>query len=172
LQQQHKPGVLFWLALGAAAAMVVGGFGPWATVLGFSAAGTEGDGWIVIVIGVVVAAGLAALNRSRVIGSGAAISLLLAGGLVAGIAVYDITNIERVAEGTFLEDAISPGWGLYMVLAAGIVLLGTAVAVLAGKPMFESLPGRLFGPQAAGPPQPPPAPGASPPSGPEHPRAG
>jgi hypothetical protein len=172
MQQQYKPGVLFWLALGGAVAMVIGGFGPWATVLGFSANGTEGDGWIVIVVGIVVAARLAAVNRRRFIGTGTAISLLLAGGLVAGIAVYDINNIERLAEGTFLEDAISPGWGLYMVLTAGVVVLGAAIAVLAGKAMFEPVLGYRFGPQAAGRPQPPPESGAPPSSSPEHPRGG
>ena len=43
--ERHR-GLAYWL-LGSAAAMIVGSFGPWASVLGMSVSGTDGsnDGW-------------------------------------------------------------------------------------------------------------------------------
>ena len=43
MQPHHNPSLLFWVAA-AAAAMVVGGLGPWATTLGSWANGIAGDG--------------------------------------------------------------------------------------------------------------------------------
>jgi hypothetical protein len=155
MQQQYKPCVLFWAAAAAAVAMVVGGFGPWATSLDYSANGTEGDGWIVIVVGGLVAASMVSIHMRSFIGKGTAASLLLAGGVVVVTTVYDINGIANLPGGGFLESVVNPGWGIYTSLAAGIALSVLALAVLAGEVMFEPVPGYAFGPQAAGPPQPP-----------------
>ena len=54
-----RPTWLFWGGIGAAAALVIGGFGPWVTVLGESANGTEvEDGWLTIGCGCLVAASI------------------------------------------------------------------------------------------------------------------
>jgi hypothetical protein len=144
---QYKPSVLFWSAALAAAAMVVGGFGPWATALGFSATGTERDGWIVILVGLLVAALMVSVHRRSFVGKATAASLLFAGSVVAVITVYDINQTVNVADGGFLHDVVIPGWGLYMALAAGISLSVLALAVLAGEVMFEPVPGQAHVPR-------------------------
>jgi hypothetical protein len=50
----------YWIALGAAAAIVIGSLGPWATALGgiVSANGTDGDGVITLILALIALAGL------------------------------------------------------------------------------------------------------------------
>ena len=148
MQHRHKPSVLFWAAVAAAVAMVIGGLGPWTTTLHFSTNGTEGDGWVMIAAGAFVAAHLAWIHMRSVSGKGSAAGLLLAGGIVAATAAYDIHDISAIANDSdtaFLQDVLSPGWGLYMSLAAGVALSILALAVLAGEVMFDPVPDDPFG---------------------------
>jgi hypothetical protein len=137
MQQQYKPSVLFWVAAVAAAAMVVGGLGTWATTLGFSASGTESDGWIVIVAGGLVAVGMVSTHRRSFAGRGTVVSLLLAGGAVAVTSVHDINHIANGYGGAFSQGVLNPGWGIYMSLAAGFALSILALAVLAGETLLD-----------------------------------
>src|SRR5215208_6190574 len=72
----------WWAAVVAAAAMIIGGFGPWATALGFvSVNGTHGDGWLVIAAGGAAHAGLWRYAKKR--GDGALKFSAAAGGVGA-----------------------------------------------------------------------------------------
>ena len=63
-----KPKV-FWAAGAVAVLMIIGGFGPWATVLGaLSVSGTNGDGWFLIVGGLAAGALLLSHASSRALG--------------------------------------------------------------------------------------------------------
>ncbi len=146
--------MLFWVAALAAVAMVVGGLGPWATTLGFSANGTEGDGWVVIAAGGVVAVGMVSTHRRSFAGKGTVVSLLLVGGTVAAMSVYDINHIASGYDGAYSQGVLNPGWGLYMSLVAGVALSIVALAVLAGEVMLEPVAGYGFVPRPAGPAQP------------------
>ena len=140
MHHRHKPSVLFWAAVAAAAAMVVGGLGPWTTTLHFSANGTDSDGWVMIASGAFVGAHLAWTHARSVSGKGTAAGLLLAGGIVAVTAIYDLSDISAIAnrsEPAFLQDVLSPGWGIYVSLAAGVALSILALAILAGEVMFD-----------------------------------
>jgi hypothetical protein len=148
MHHRHKPSVLFWAAVAAAAAMVVGGFGPWTTTLHFSTNGTESDGWVMISTGAFVGAQLAWTHARSFSGKGTAAGLLLAGGIVAVTAVYDLSDISAVANGSepaFLQDVLSPGWGIYLSLAAGVALSILALAILAGEVMFDPVPDEPIG---------------------------
>ena len=143
----------FWWALASAALMAIGGFGPWVTVLGFSASGTEGDGWIVIAAAG-VAAGLVFWhdNVPSVWRLGAA---ALAGAVGFAVAAYDWTQIESVAAdaneefGEFFEVAVSPGWGLIISVLASASLV-TALLV-----HYVKFDGGRFGRSTPAPASPP-----------------
>jgi hypothetical protein len=107
--------------------MVVGGFGPWVTVLGFSVSGTEGDGWFVIVAGA-VAAGLL-FWHDAVPALWRLVLAAIAGVVGFGVAVYDWSQVESIAseseeqlEGLF-QLAVSPGWGLILAAIASASLV-------------------------------------------------
>src|SRR5262249_2198269 len=120
--------------LASAILMVVGGFGPWATVLGFSVSGTHGDGWLVIVGGAAAAALLAwkggALRWPALVGAVVALVALI----VAGSDPSDISSVASQTD-DFLSGAVSPGWGLYVsVLASASLLLASLVAAIRARP--------------------------------------
>jgi hypothetical protein len=148
VQQQCKPSVLFWVAASAAVAMVVGGLGPWATTLGFSASGTEGDGWIAIVAGGLVAVGMVSARKRSFAGNGTVVSLLLAGTSEPAARGHQRRchvrlrhhHIASGYDGAYSQGVLNPGWGIYMSLAAGFALVIVALAVLAGEVMLEPEP--------------------------------
>ena len=152
MDAHRKPSVLFWAAVAAAVAMVIGGLGPWTTTLHFSTSGTESDGWVMIATGAFVGAHLAWAHARGFSGKGTAAGLLLGGGIVAATAVYDLSDISAAANGShagFLQDVLSPGWGIYVSLAAGVALAILALAVLAGEVMFDPVPDEPVGAQPA-----------------------
>jgi hypothetical protein len=131
----------------AAGAVILGSVLPWATVTTvfgtISLAGTEGDGIITLIGGVV--AGLAVLIRRFRLAC-------LAFGLTAAIAVYDITNVNRSIgdiDSEFVRTSV--GYGLWIIVAAAIV--GTLIAL--ARPETSSAVAK---PTIAGRPLPPPPP--------------
>jgi hypothetical protein len=125
-----------WVALGGAGALFLGALLPWAMVGAFTKNGTEGDGVLTLVGGVVIAA-LALASRSRSdtaqvkrLGVAIVIIALLAG----AVGIYDLVDIARGADaGAFHLDA-SPGIGLYLtVLGAGVALVGGVMLLRDGS---------------------------------------
>jgi hypothetical protein len=111
--------------------MVVGGFGPWVTVLGISVSGTEGDGWIVI-LAAAAAAGLVFWHDRKpsqwILGATA-----LAGVVGFGVSAYDWARLESVAsdsqeqlEGLF-DLSVSTGWGLVLCTIASASLVAAVL---------------------------------------------
>jgi len=105
------------LAIGAyvaAGLILIGSLGPWGTVLGLSVAGTEGDGVITLIFGVA-----AAIMVYLTVSAGASkpkfraqwVTVAL-GALTTVIAIFDIFDISS-------NEAVSPGWGIWLVLLAG-----------------------------------------------------
>jgi hypothetical protein len=121
-------------AIASGILMVVGGFGPWATVLVFSVSGSRGDGWLVIVGGAVAAAlfawrGVAARWPALVSAVLALVALI-----VAGSDLSDISSLAAKTDG-LLSGAVSPGWGLYVsLLASASLLLASLVAATRWRP--------------------------------------
>lgn len=89
------------LRIGAGVGIVIGAFLPWVQVLGIGVAGTNGDGQITLVLGVIVVA-LSLLARRW-----AAITVSVLGALSAVIAFADMTNAAAS--------------GIYLTLAGGLV---------------------------------------------------
>jgi hypothetical protein len=118
----------WWVAAIASVAMIIGGFGPWATALGFvSVNGTQGDGWLVIAAGVAGLLLLWAEARSRQ-GGGLLLAAGLAGAGGAAVAIYYLAQIESAQGELFGEDVdlIDPAWGLYASILGGATLVVAA----------------------------------------------
>lgn len=123
------------------AASVIGSLGPWGTVLGFSVAGTDGDGIYTLGFGVIAAV---ALWRAWATGaSGMLTGCAALAGIVLAIGIYHYQRIVRgpdaddLATGNELSDAftaglastVSVGWGLYvLILGAAATLAASLVA--------------------------------------------
>jgi hypothetical protein len=116
-------------AAGAAGLMIIGAIGPWAKVLFISVSGIDGtrDGWIVLVLaGLALAALVGVLRGASVksVATGLQIDAVIAG----GVAVYDWSNLPN---GSGIA-TVSPGWGLYLTIAASVALLVTATKLANG----------------------------------------
>ena len=118
-----------FIALAGGIAIIAGSLMPWATVnaglFSVSKTGTDGDGIITLIIGVLIV--LAALIASEAPGArGSTIAGILC--LIAGVvAVIDIADVSRLA-GEFSNPiaSISIGTGLYVVgVGAVIGLVGS-----------------------------------------------
>lgn len=115
------------LALGCAG-IVIGSLLPWAsisTMFGtISKSGTDGDGVITLLLGS-VAGGMALTGKSTKI-----IAALL--GLVAIIAIYDIADISKLADG---EEAfsVSVGVGLWLIVLSVSAALWAVVQRLRSR---------------------------------------
>jgi hypothetical protein len=119
----------------SAVLMVVGAIGPWATVLFISVAGLEGDGWFVLVAGVVILAMAAVHMRDRsrdgyrpwwpfAVG-------LVAGAIAVATAIYDIVDIGSVADDDL--GVVNVGWGLWMAVIASVSALVSLIAALVAR---------------------------------------
>lgn len=127
---------LFWWVVGSAVLMVVGSFGPWAKVLGFTVSGTDGsnDGWFVVAIA--VAAGAVFLWQRE--STRAGFAAIVGGVLGATVAIYDRSNLKDAAsEGGELGELVQVGWGLNLAMLASISL---AIAGAAWVLKFEEEP--------------------------------
>ena len=120
---------VYWM-IASAAGMVIGSLGPWATVLGISINGTEGDGTLILIVAL-LAAVLVAIKRTRA--RWPLVVALFAGALGALISLSDLSDISSVADGTLFEGAVSTGWGLYVCAASSISLVLAAIAGLQSR---------------------------------------
>ena len=118
-----------WWALASAALMVIAGFAPWATALDtISVSGTDGDGWFVIVGGAI--AGALLWRHARSGARGLAIGAAVIGALCTLIALYDLSDVNDVADAAGLGSVIDPGWGLYLAIVASVSLTAASVVAL------------------------------------------
>lgn len=103
--------------------LVIGAFGPWASLFGISKSGIDGDGVITLAVAFIVSG---FLLRARLRGATVPLAALLVGGLlVVGISIIDILDIS--------DKGVDVGWGLWLTLVGGVVLLAAAVRRLAGR---------------------------------------
>jgi hypothetical protein len=121
----------FWLASLGSLGMIVGGIGPWATAYGFlSLSGTSMHGWRSVIVGVV---GLAMLGLHQLRGS--RLPLILAGVAGALAAMQAVATLSKINSGGVVTvfgqnyRYLEPAWGLYLVLAGAITLVGAAAAL-------------------------------------------
>jgi hypothetical protein len=127
-----RPAV-FWITVVAAALMVVGGFGPWARVLGIvSVSGTDGDGWFLVPGGVLAGALLARQVTKG--GTWPAALMLLIGLACAVVAFVDLNDIAGVADEKTFGSIVDPGWGLYASLVSSVALAVGAALTLLWRP--------------------------------------
>jgi hypothetical protein len=127
-----RPAV-FWLTVVAAALMVIGGMGPWARVLGIvSVSGTNGDGWFLIIGGVLAGALLARQVTKG--GTWPSAVLLLIGLACAVVAFVDLNDIAGVADEKTFGSIVDPGWGIYASLVASVALAVAAALTLLWRP--------------------------------------
>jgi hypothetical protein len=135
----------FWIYLAACGAMVIGAFGPWATVLGglVSRSGVDGgDGWF-LVGGAAIAIALLLTGASRK----KMIWAVVVGVICTIVAIVDLSDAKKIVDGA--EGLVDVGWGLYLSLIASIAFSVQALR-LARNPALATTPG------GAAPPDPPP----------------
>jgi hypothetical protein len=120
----EKAPAIFWWGMLSAAAMIVGGFGPWATLLGVSVSGTDGDGWIIIVLAAFALLCVLGEHQHRVL----ALLSLIAGVTGVAITLYDRSNLTSAVDEAGAFGALAQvGWGLNLALAASASLAIHAV---------------------------------------------
>jgi len=124
------------MGLAAAAAMLVGAFGPWAKAIGLlnvSISGTDGsnDGWIVAGVAVAGAASLIAYAHGPRI---AALGAALAGAAGGAVTYYDRNNITDASDASTTDLAVlQVGWGLNLAMGASVVLAVVGLVALLGN---------------------------------------
>jgi hypothetical protein len=110
--------------------MVIGAIGPWATAFGvFSVAGTDGDGAIVLIAGLVIGAMvlLRTLRQTRI---WTLVVAVLAAVVGAATSIYDMANIQNAISNS--QGLVSIGWGLW------IDCIGSVSAIVALVVMWQS----------------------------------
>ncbi len=113
-----------YLAYGGAGALILGSLGPWASVMGFSANGIDGDGFITIILGIVAAvATWETVTRSNAARFKAPLVALVCGALALALMVYELINIYS-SSSEFFDTTVraSPGWGAWLTTLGAIAL--------------------------------------------------
>ena len=127
---------LVWIGLAAAAAMIIGSFGPWAKAVGLlnvSISGTDGsnDGWLVVAAAVLGAGAMVAYSRGSRF---AALGVLIAGAAGAAVTYYDRGNVTEVNQAKTSDlIALQVGWGLNLATGASVVLGVAGLVALLGN---------------------------------------
>jgi hypothetical protein len=111
----------------SAGMMLIGAIGPWATAFGvFSVAGTDGDGVIVLIAGLVIGAMLF-LRYLRRAGTWTLVFAVLAAVVGAATSIYDMADIQNAISNS--HGLVSIGWGLWIDCIASVSAV-VAIAVL------------------------------------------
>jgi hypothetical protein len=121
--------------------VVIGAFLPWVKLGLLSASGTDGDGVITLILGLV--AGALVLSSAKK-GSGLiGCAILAIGAVIAGVAAYDFTNVSdaiKQSNNVFVSNA-TVGMGLYLTGLGGVALLvGGIMTMGAGESKRELSP--------------------------------
>ena len=127
--------ILRWGALGASVVMFFSAFMPWVKIdqMNVSASGTDGDGWFVLLAGLVAAA-FVFLNVGSKPGLVRNIVFVAMGAIAALVSLVAFGNIGDVSE-DFLGTTLtaSPGAGLIFGFIASLALIGVGVVGLVKK---------------------------------------
>lgn len=117
----------FRVIVGGAVATLIGAGGPWVTSGLFSKAGIEGDGVITLAIAAIV--GLMAFLATRRPNKWLAPAAIVGGALILVVGIIDILDIRDSAspDGLFGGIDVSVGWGLYLTVIAGVILIAGGV---------------------------------------------
>ena len=115
------------LTVAGAAVVFIGAFMPWATIGPFSAAGTEGDGVLTLILAIAAGAmGVPGILKSR---KGLLVGSLICATLAFLIGAYDIANISTIADAPFGLDP-QVGSGLYLTVLGAIAgIVGPVLAI-------------------------------------------
>jgi len=116
------------VALAGGALTAVGSVLPWASTLGQSMSGLDGDGVITLFLGVIVAAVVLFADWNKLAKGGAA----ALGGISTIIAFNAYSNLANA--GGLGSSLVSPGYGLYLTILGGLVV---AVGALLGYTSFD-----------------------------------
>ena len=105
----------------ALVAAIVGVFGTWRSAGAVSLNGLAGphDGWLVIFFAAIAFAGVASLGR------GGRLGLVLVLGCAVAILYFAVRNL--VDDGQVVGG--SSGWGIWLTIAAGVLVACTALAI-------------------------------------------
>jgi hypothetical protein len=141
--------VTLWI-FGSIVLMVIGAVGPWAKLLGATLNGLDGDGGLILVLGIlaIIAAVLMARSSKRPRPRWTYIVCIIAGGLCAAIAFYDWGTLEGSFDSTVLSDAeedfvaaaVSTGWALVLAAFASASLVVASIVGLAVRGREAPLP--------------------------------
>jgi hypothetical protein len=145
-----------WFGIAAAAAMIVGSFGPWAKVLFASVSGTDGanDGWLVVIAALI--GGACFILYSRRPGLLLPLVAAIAGGAGTVVTIYDRRNLTSADDGSEFTGFVQVGWGMNLAMSASVALVGVGVFAFV-------LQGQMRGWRRSGSaPSPPPLPPAAP----------
>ena len=119
--------VTIWAGIGAAVVSLLGTFLPWASTPFGSLSGISGDG-LFVAIGAAAVAGVFGYSASkRALTRPFAIGVLVAGGLMAALSIFQVFNIKKELAGIG-----SPGIGLYLCVVGSL-----AIAAVAAMTVFR-----------------------------------
>ncbi|MHB9287735.1 hypothetical protein ACKVMT_11945 [Halobacteriales archaeon Cl-PHB] len=114
------------VALGGGVAAVVGAVLPWASFMGQSVSGLDGDGVITLILGIAAAGVIVVREWGQMDQAGVGVLGLLTLA-IGGMAYSDIGSLASMGgSGSGFSISISPGIGLYLTLLAGILMLAGA----------------------------------------------
>lgn len=128
----HKQKVMILLAAGVGMLCT---FLPWVTIPIFgSINGTQGDGWITLALFGIAALVAIFSNKGRALSKSGQIGVVVPALLASAIGVWKIIDFKQKMGDVGKEDAISKlmsdsvsiGFGLYLMVLAGLVMLVVA----------------------------------------------
>lgn len=134
-----------------AAAGMIGTFLPWASAFGFTVSGTEGDGWITLVL-FAIGGGMALFSgrRTEPLTRGKLMVVWISAAIAAFLALYKIFTVEG---------PVKIGIGLWLIAIAGIVQV-LQVLFLKGSSVKDT----IYAPPSPPAPKPEPEPPATEPA--------
>lgn len=134
-----------------AAAGMIGTFLPWASAFGFTVSGTEGDGWITLVL-FAIGGGMALFSgrRTEPLTRGKLMVVWISAAIAAFLALYKIFTVEG---------PVKIGIGLWLIAIAGIIQV-LQVLFLKGSSVKDT----IYAPPSPPAPKPEPEPPATEPA--------
>jgi hypothetical protein len=141
-----RPPTGTWLVLVAALASVVGALLPWAELhvplapaLSYQVKGTEGDGVITLVLGVLLGlAAVVAFTRHE-LAMWAGVVALVGSALVTVVAAVDLVDVQRAANKQEVATlvVVSVGAGLWLTFASGLIGAAGGIVLVARRRLSQ-----------------------------------